>query len=108
MRTACGATLIASQYFWREALAEGNGSGASSNAPPSEVTSAPTAYRGRFQAIDDATRESVAGRHYRVTSMNGAALEGTTDADGYTAWIESQSPDMLSLELLAHEQEEAS
>jgi len=108
MRTACGATLIASQHFWQEALADGNGSGASSNAPPSEVASASTVYRGRFQAIDEATREPVAGRQYRITSMNGAMLEGATDAEGYTNWVESESPDMLSLHWLEQDHEETS
>lgn len=66
------------------------------------------AYKGRFQVFDEATREPMPGRQYRVTTIDGTPSEGTTDSDGYTAWIESQSPDMLSLELLAHEQEEAS
>lgn len=101
MRTACGAALIASQHFWREDDAAGT-STMTSNGTKAK------AYRGRFQVFDEATREPMSGRQYRVTTIDGTPSEGTTDSDGYTAWIESQSPDMLSLELLAHEQEEAS
>ena len=40
--------------------------------------------------------------------MNGAMLEGATDAEGYTNWVESESPDMLSLHWLEQDHEETS
>ncbi len=98
MRTACGATLIASQHFWQEADATGTSSTAAAD------TNA-KAYRGRFQVLDDASREPLPGQQYRVTTIDGTPIEGETDADGFTAWIESEAPDMLTLELLARNQE---
>ena len=109
MRTACGATLIASQHFWTEAPSAGDGSGASGAGPGTEYKAGEdeaAPYRGRFQVIDDTTRESVARRGYKISSMNGATLEGETDANGYTSWVEGESPDMLSLTLLPPPPEE--
>lgn len=99
MRTACGATLIASQHFGQEADA----TGASSTVP---ADAGSNAYRGRFQVFDDASREPLSGQRYRVTTIEGTPFEGETDAEGYTAWTEAQSPDMLTLELLARNREE--
>jgi len=98
MRTACGATLIASQHFWREADATGT-----SSIVPADTNA--KAYRGRFQVLDDASREPLPGQQYRVTTIDGAPIEGETHVDGYTAWIESEAPDMLTLEPLARNQE---
>lgn len=98
MRTACGAALIASQHFWREADATGT-----SSIAPADTNA--KAYRGRFQVLDDASREPLTGQQYRVTTIDGTPIEGETDADGFTAWIESEAPDMLTLELLACNQE---
>lgn len=101
MRTACGATLIASQHFWQEADATGTSSTA-------QVDTNAKAYKGRFQVLDDASREPLPGQQYRVTTIDGKPVEGETDADGYTAWVESEAPDMLTLELPAGNQERTS
>lgn len=101
MRTACGATLVASQHFWQEADATGT-----STAVPAGTNV--NTYKGRFQVFRDASREPHSGQRYRVTTIDGTPFEGETDADGYTAWIESQSPDMLALELLDRNQDETS
>lgn len=49
--------------------------------------------QGRFQVFDDASREPLSGQRYRVTTIEGTPFEGETDADGYTAWTEAQSPE---------------
>jgi uncharacterized Zn-binding protein involved in type VI secretion len=62
-------------------------------------------WRGRFRIVDDATRTPIAGEAVRVQVTDGRVLGGTTDADGYTQWVERDASVSLSLELLGGAQE---
>ncbi|MCA8320092.1 PAAR domain-containing protein [Burkholderia cepacia] len=88
-KTACGATLIASQGM---ATVEPT-SGAGGSVGPGKSVIAQTApqddgaFRGRFQLVDDKTRTPLANHPYTATSSDGQTIQGTTDANGHTDWL---------------------
>ncbi|MCS6520706.1 hypothetical protein [Burkholderia thailandensis] len=56
------------------------------------------AYRGRFQLVDDQSREPLANHPYTVTSADGQTIRGTTDASGHTDWLSSHQASSLTFE----------
>ncbi|MCS6480193.1 hypothetical protein NX869_28665, partial [Burkholderia thailandensis] len=53
-------------------------------------------YRGRFQLVDDKTREPIANHPYTVTSADGQTIQGTTDASGHTDWLSTHQASSLT------------
>ena len=99
-KTACGATLITSQGGSDGGADVGGRRGgrcghkrccAACRARRWPIS------RGCFQLVDDHTREPIANHPYRVTSADGQMIQGTTDANGYTAWLESHRAASLFL-----------
>lgn len=96
--TACGATLIASQNATTASPTSGPGgsigAGKSVLAHLSEGNAGP--YRGRFQLVDDKTRQAIANHPYTVTSADGQTIRGMTDSNGYTDWLSSRQASSLT------------
>lgn len=103
MKTACGATLIASQHQVTIDIAPGAGAahgGEEANAvamPPPEADASQPDYSGVFRAVDRASGKPVAGMPYKIGLPDGSVLRGTTDADGYTQRITRQDPAKVEL-----------
>jgi uncharacterized Zn-binding protein involved in type VI secretion len=105
---ACGARLIASQsemttqptsgdvdasprrYF---SFDEGFGAAAAQDA-------AGRPFRGRFQLLQEIDDQPISGRRVRVRASSGHMVEGVTDAEGYTPWIERDTAETIALELI--------
>jgi hypothetical protein len=118
-KVACGATLISSQMTTLTepsggagqgaagavagaALARGFGSIGATRAAGYQdeaLDKAAQRFRGRFQIVDRATGEPVVGEPVRLRSTNGQYLEGTTDAEGFTQWVERDVNEALALDL---------
>jgi hypothetical protein len=60
----------------------------------------PQRYRGRFQVLDATTGEPVSVDS-RVRSSGGQYLPGTTDAEGFTPWVERDAAEHLAFDLQA-------
>ncbi|ARK94271.1 MULTISPECIES: PAAR domain-containing protein [pseudomallei group] len=99
-KTACGATLIASQGTATVELTSGAGGpvGKGKSVVPRPAAQSNEAYRGRFQLVDDTTREPIANHPYTVTSADGQTIQGTTDASGHTDWLSSHQASSLSFQ----------
>lgn len=93
-KTACGATLIASQGVATASPTSGGSLGGGKSVL--SQTSADTPYRGRFQLLDDASRQPLAGHPYTVKAADGRIVQGRTDASGYTDWLESDQSASLT------------
>lgn len=96
--TACGATLIASQNHTTAAPTSGPGGAVGGGRSVVSQTNAQTPYRGRFQVLDDATRQPIAGHPYTVRAANGRIVQGKTDANGFTDWLDNHDASSLSFE----------
>lgn len=118
-KTACGATLISSQV---RMLMEPT-SGAAPNAGDGHVEggiapgfgalgagmaaayqdkpreSDAARFQGRFQLVSIDTGEPIAGKAVRVRSTSGQYMTGTTDADGFTQWVERDAAEALAFDL---------
>ncbi|WP_320534690.1 PAAR domain-containing protein [Robbsia andropogonis] len=92
--TACGATLIASQNT--ATASPTSGAGAPVGGGKSVIAQRDGAYRGRFQLVDDKTREPLANHPYTATSSDGQTIQGTTDASGHTDWLNSSQSASLT------------
>ncbi|WP_114809218.1 PAAR domain-containing protein [Paraburkholderia kururiensis] len=94
-KTACGATLIASQSSATAQPTSGPGghAGPIANHQTAGDTSGP--YRGRFQVLDETTGKPIANHPYTLHTADGQKLSGQTDASGYTQWHEADSPASL-------------
>ena len=111
---ACGARLIASQsemttqptsgdadasprrYF---SFDEGFGAAAAAAvAGARNATGVP--FRGRFQLLQEVDDQPISGRRVRVRASSGHVVEGVTDAQGYTPWIERDTAETIALELI--------
>src|ERR1700742_2131722 len=73
--TACGASLIASQSTSTAEPTSGPGGSIGGGKSVLSNSSSDTSHRGRFQVLDDATRQPVAGHPYTVTSSDGRAIQ---------------------------------
>ncbi|MCA8372533.1 PAAR domain-containing protein [Burkholderia multivorans] len=98
--TACGATLIASQSTATASPTAGAGGsiGAGKSVLAQNVAQDDGAYRGRFQLVDDKTRQPIANHPYTVRSADGKTIQGTTDANGHTDWLSSHQASSLSFQ----------
>lgn len=98
MKTACGATLIATQHVM---TVEGDGGGASGKAATAPATAAArdsdAAYRGAFRAVDEDSGEPIAGLPYRIDLPDGSSLRGVTGADGRTEPVLHHDPATVTL-----------
>jgi uncharacterized Zn-binding protein involved in type VI secretion len=119
-KTACGATLIAgSQLFTTTEPSGGAGVGAVSNQAASAlaphfggigsglaatyeeqpIDETRRRFRGRFQVVELQSGEPVAGRAARLRSTGGQYLTGSTDAEGFTQWVERDASEALAFDL---------
>lgn len=98
--TACGATLIASQNTATASPTSGLGGsvGNGKSVVSQSEMQGGTPYRGRFQVLDDTTRQPVAGHPYTVRSADGRVLQGTTDANGFTEWLDGHDTSSLTFD----------
>jgi uncharacterized Zn-binding protein involved in type VI secretion len=119
-KVACGATLISSQVVTTtdpsggaapgasadqaaQTLAKGLGaigSGLMASYQDEPLDDMDQRFRGRFQVLDLASGEPVAGQHARVRSTGGQYLTGTTDADGFTQWVERDATEALAFDVI--------
>ena len=91
-KTACGATLIASQGVATATPTSGPGGQAGSLANHETTSDAPGPYRGRFQALDETTGQPIPNHPYTIHASDGTVISGNTDAQGYTQWHQADSP----------------
>ncbi|MEO5933368.1 MAG: PAAR domain-containing protein [Duganella sp.] len=118
-KVACGAVLISSQMLTStepssgaapnaaggasdDMLAKGLGAiGAGLVAGYQDEPLDDTAqrFRGRFQVLDLTSGEPVTGQPVRVRSTGGQYLTGSTDAEGYTQWVERDAGEALAFDL---------
>lgn len=96
--TACGATLIASQSTATAEPTSGPGGsiGGGKGVLAETAEHADGAYRGRFQLVDDNTRQPIPNHPYTVTSDDGQTVQGTTNAAGYTDWLNTHQSASLT------------
>lgn len=97
-KTACGATLIASQSVATALPASGASVGGSKSVVAEQTAKNGGTYRGRFRLINDDTRAPLANHAYTVRASNGKVINGKTDADGYTGWVDSEQPSSLTFD----------
>ncbi|WP_229518920.1 PAAR domain-containing protein [Massilia rhizosphaerae] len=118
-KTACGALLVASQQMTLTAPVNGGASAVVSDAPSTSlqgfgvvaaglasryhdepVAQSQGRFRGRFQLVNAATGAPVRSQAVRVRSTGGQYITGTTDADGYTTWVDRDAREALAFELV--------
>jgi uncharacterized Zn-binding protein involved in type VI secretion len=56
-------------------------------------------FRGRFQVLDADTGQPLAGQPARVRSTGGQYLTGTTDAEGFTQWVNRDASEELAFDI---------
>jgi uncharacterized Zn-binding protein involved in type VI secretion len=56
-------------------------------------------FRGRFQVLDADTGQPLAGQPARVRSTGGQYLTGTTDAEGFTQWVDRDASEELAFDI---------
>jgi uncharacterized Zn-binding protein involved in type VI secretion len=57
-------------------------------------------FRGRFQVLDAVSGEPITSKSIRLRSTGGQYLTGTTDAEGYTEWVERDAAEALAFDLI--------
>jgi uncharacterized Zn-binding protein involved in type VI secretion len=106
MKTACGATLIATQHVMTVddggAAAAASPSQAAPGAqgrPAAHAASQPgrANYAGTFRAIDQRTGEPIAGLPYRIDLPDGTIMRGVTGEDGRTEPVQHHDPATVTL-----------
>jgi uncharacterized Zn-binding protein involved in type VI secretion len=122
MKTACGASLIATQFFTKVAYSSGGSSSASgssqtgsSNISPTSGANASTvsptssakdnSYDQHFVLLDPVTQKPCANQRYRITH-GGHIMLGRTDASGKTQLVSGDSPGQIKIEIFAAGEEE--
>jgi uncharacterized Zn-binding protein involved in type VI secretion len=114
-RVACGATLISSQTltFASPSFGEATAAGAGDAIPsrfgaigaamatyeerPSDETN--EQFHGRFQLVSIEDGKPIANQPARIRAADGQYVDGTTDTQGYTAWVQRGAEEALSFEL---------
>lgn len=91
MRTACGATLIATTTK-DSMLIDDQSEAEAVMAAPSAAKPAPAKYAGSFRAVDEGSGSPVPGMPYRIELPDGTTLRGVTNSDGYTERITGLDP----------------
>jgi uncharacterized Zn-binding protein involved in type VI secretion len=100
-KTACGATLIATQSTATASPTAGPGGsvgGGKSVASQANDNQQDGPHRGRFQVLDDTTGQPMPNHSYTITSSTGQTVHGTTDANGYTLWLEGHETSSLTFD----------
>ena len=118
-KVACGASLISSQMHTTtdpsggaapgaangsstDPLVKGFGaigSGLAAGYQDEPLDETGERFRGRFQVLDLSTGEPVTGQSVRVRSTGGQYLTGSTDAEGFTQWVERDASEALAFDL---------
>ena len=120
-RTACGAALLSSQAVATTTPSGGAGAGATNGldrtpAAPhgfgaigsgllagyedEPLDDAHQRFRGRFQVLDLASGEPLAIQSVRVRSTGGQSFTGSTDAEGFTQWVERDAGEVLAFDVI--------
>jgi uncharacterized Zn-binding protein involved in type VI secretion len=120
-KTACGATLISGQVVTTTRPSAGSAPKSGSavtnqNAANGFGVIGPTLlgtyqdeavansdapkFRGRFQVVDATTGEPIRDQAVRLRSTGGQYITGSTDADGYTQWVERDAQESLAFDLI--------
>ena len=119
-KTACGAMLISSQIRTLTEPSSGAASGANEGDASGGVIAGFGAvglglaaayqdephksdderFQGRFQLVSVDTGKPIVGKEVRVRSTTGQYLTGTTDAEGFTQWVERDAAESLAFDLL--------
>lgn len=103
-RTACGATLIATQWTATASPTGGSGGAGGPVGDSKSVVSSASAqaqngpHRGRFQVVDDSIGQPIANHPYTLRSATGQTVTGQTDSNGFTDWLEDHSSSSLIFE----------
>jgi uncharacterized Zn-binding protein involved in type VI secretion len=122
-KTACGATLISSQVVTSTKSSSGSAQKNESAATTQSLSQSfgligPTLlgtyqdeaivdvdsdnpkFRGRFQVVDATTGAPICNQAVRMRSTGGQYVTGSTDADGYTQWVERDAQESLAFDLI--------
>lgn len=112
MKTACGATLIATTtqgFMMVEDQSEAGESATAAAAATAETAATAAAavaastaqavvqHAASFRAVDEHTGEALPDMPYRIELPDGSSLRGRTDADGYTERVNGHDPAMVRL-----------
>lgn len=116
-KVACGATLISSQLRTQTEPSSGAGSGAGGSAgneahnrfgavgagmsaayEDGPVEDGSELFQGRFQLVSLEDGQPISGQAVRVRSTGGQLITGTTDAEGYTQWVERAASEFLAFD----------
>ena len=113
MKTACGATLIATttQGFMMiddQSEAEASAGAVAAEAPASAASAAQAGASnvGSFRAVDEHTGQPLSNLPYRIELPDGSALRGLTNADGYTERVTGHDPATVRLHWESGEESE--
>jgi uncharacterized Zn-binding protein involved in type VI secretion len=82
MKTACGATVTASQHAMVIDVGSGGGGAVAATTEQDSLTAAD--FGGMFKAVDNTTGKPVHGMHYRIELSDGRVLQGVTNEQGET------------------------
>jgi uncharacterized protein (DUF2345 family) len=55
-------------------------------------------FLGRFQLVSVEDGAPIAGQAIRMRSTGGQYITGTTDAEGYTPWVEREAAEALAFD----------
>ena len=113
-KTACGASLISSQIRTLTEPSYGAAPGANADGASDgfgaigggmaaayqdeQIDPDAQRFQGRFQLVDLESGEPIAGQAVRVRSTGGQYLTGTTDAEGFTQWVERDAAEALAFD----------
>jgi uncharacterized Zn-binding protein involved in type VI secretion len=76
------------------------GSGQAAGYQDEQLDDAGQRFRGRFRVVDADTGAPIDGLAIRVRSTGGQYMTGTTDADGYTQWLERDAAERLAFDVM--------
>ncbi|KOR42153.1 hypothetical protein ADT25_15635 [Xanthomonas oryzae] len=83
----------------------GNAIGAGLLANAVEPGNGTPPFSGRFELLDEASGQPVAGRRVRLSTPSGKHLDCVTDAQGMTDWLASDTDEPLMFQLLDADQD---
>lgn len=108
---ACGCTLISVGQI-RVFVDAGTSSGLPADAVTAAASAASaasaaavgheSAFDLSFRIEDEVTGKPLSGARYRITLDSGKVLEGTTDDEGMTEVVDSNSPELATIEVEPH------
>jgi uncharacterized Zn-binding protein involved in type VI secretion len=102
MKTACGATLVATTtkgFMMIDDESENKKAAAAAAAAGAAASAAHAAgpNAGSFRAVDRTTGKPVPDMRYRIELPDGSTLRGMTNADGYTERVRGHDPATVKL-----------